>query len=195
MINSTFRKLAAGALFLVLGLSAAQAQQPAASSTAKVFGGRAQYRTWSLGFNAGVLAPVTILGGNKDFNNADLNLGYGFTLRKQLGHAFGLEGSFLGGKLSGSNDVVAAGSNKAFESKLKWTTSLMGVANVATVDFLKRENAVNFLVKAGYGFGGYTQQTTSADNVVSAESETENIEFIPVGLGVKFKVSNTSSLS
>lgn len=190
MINSTFRKVAAGALFLVFGFSAAQAQQPAASSTAKVFGGRAQYRTWSLGFNAGVLAPVTIFGGTKDFNNADLNLGYGFTVRKQLGHAFGLEGSFLGGKLSGSNDVVAAGSNKAFESKLKWTASLMGVANVATVDFLKRENAVNFLVKAGYGFGGYTHQTTSAANVVSAESDNENIEFIPVGVGVKFKVSN-----
>lgn len=191
MNYSTIRKIAFLTIFACLSLTSVMfGQENMSSTTTKTFGGRMQYRTWSLGINAGALTPVTILGGTKDFKNADWNLGYGLTLRKQLGHSFGLEGSFLGGKLSGSNDVLVAGNNKAFESSLKWTTSLMGVVNVATIDFLKRENAVNFLAKAGYGFAEYTSQTTSNANVVTPESANQSIEFIPVGVGVKFKVSN-----
>ena len=76
-------------------------------------------------------------------------------MRKQFGHAFGLEGNVFRGKVSGANkDGNPAGTStgvKVFETELAYAADLRGVVNVATVDFLRRENSVNFFVTAGYG--------------------------------------------
>jgi OOP family OmpA-OmpF porin len=171
------------------------------NSSAKVFGGRAQYRTWSLGLNAGVMSPVTVLGGSNDFTNWDIRLGYGATLRKQFGHAFGIELGFLRGDLEGNNEDAVGGvqnNRKSFETEYAYSGSIMGVANVATVDFLKRENNVNFLVKAGYGIAGYAPSYVTGSGAaeswkgVAGDNNDEKYvqeQFIPVGLGIKFKVS------
>ena len=72
----------------------------------------------------------------------------------------------------------------------------MGVANVATVDFLKRENAINFTVKAGFGQIAYhwaeiNPNSTPKKGTYGPNRDRNNIrnEYVPVGLGVKFKVS------
>jgi OOP family OmpA-OmpF porin len=197
MIFSTSKKVVALSMIMFLGLTTVStAQETATSSVPKTFGGRTQYRTWSVGFNVGSTAPSTLAGGVKDYANGDLNLGYGLSIRKQLAHSFGLEFGFGAGKLSGSTGI---GGNLAFETKLAYTTSLSGVVNVATVDFLKRENAVNFLVKAGYGIAGYSYKITNALNVAtdfqgtygaSGTKKYAQDKFIPVGVGAKFKVSN-----
>jgi OOP family OmpA-OmpF porin len=195
----TIKKVVALSLLSVLGITAANAQD--ASSSAKVFGGSSQYRTWSVGLNAGVLAPVVATGGTNDFDNWDANLGYGATLRKQLGHAFGIEASFLGGKLSGDNDV-AQFDRLSYETKLSFSGALSAVVNVATADFLKRENAVNFTVKAGYGLGAYkwtkvisgsnTDLTPAGGYKYGTNGKHDNTHeaFIPVGVGAKFKISD-----
>ena len=204
MNYSTIKKAVVFSLISVLGLSAANAQDSTMttmSSTAKVFGGRAQYRTWSFGLNAGVLAPVNVLGGSNDFTNWDVKLGYGATLRKQLGHAFGLELGFLRGDVSGNNADATGGvknDRQEFTTELAYSGSIVGVVNVATVDFLKRENNVNFFVKAGYGLAGYAPKTTNATgqvldwNGISGDTRDKKYvkeQFIPVGAGIKFKVS------
>lgn len=200
MIFSTSKKVIALTMIMVLGFTAvSNAQQDSsftANSTPKIFGGRTQYRTWSVGFNVGSTAPSTLAGGVKDYAEGDLNLGYGLSVRKQLAHSFGLEFGLGAAKLSGSNGI---GGNLAYETKLAYTASLSGVVNVATVDFLKRENAVNFLVKAGYGIAGYSYKITNALNVAtnyqgtygaSGTKKYAQDKFIPVGVGAKFKVSN-----
>src|SRR5690606_3330898 len=102
MNYSTLKKGLAASFVALLGVTTlAEAQETA--SSAKVFGGRGQYRTWSIGVNAGVLSPFIATGGSNDFSNFDVNLGYGISLRKQLGHAFGLEGNVFRGKVSGTN--------------------------------------------------------------------------------------------
>lgn len=198
MNYSTIKKAAVFSLVAVLGLSGISNAQDATSSSAKVFGGRAQYRTWNLGINAGVLAPKVIIGGTNDFNKSNLELGYGLSLRKQLGHAFGLEFAGLRGKLSGSNVTgksSVVGLPAAFETNLGYALSISGVANVATVDFLKRENAVNFIVKVGYGYSGYTPKVPNdwenhaGKPYGSGTEKYVNEQFIPVGTGIKFKVS------
>ena len=204
MNYSTIKKAVVFSLISVLGLSAANAQDSTMttmSSTAKVFGGRAQYRTWSFGLNAGVLAPVNVLGGSNDFTNWDVKLGYGATLRKQLGHAFGLELGFLRGDVSGNNADATNGvknDRQEFTTELAYSGSIMGVVNVATADFLKRENNVNFFVKAGYGLAGYSPKTTAGNgtvldwNGISGDTRDKKYvkeQFIPVGAGIKFKVS------
>lgn len=204
MNYSTIKKTLVFSLVAALGLSEVTFAQDATSSSAKVFGGRAQYRTWNFGINAGVLAPNVIIGGINDFNKADLNLGYGLSLRKQLGHAFGLELAAYRGKLSGDNSndsyVLPSTKNHWFESKMGYAVSLAGVANVATVDFLQRENSVNFFVKTGFGLTAFAPKglnTTGPFNWEDHAGEANGTGtnkyvkevFIPVGLGVKFKVS------
>jgi len=204
MNYSTLKKGVAASLVALLGVTTLASAQdaPATSSSAKVFGGRAQYRTWSLGVNAGVLAPVVVTGGSNDYSNWDVNLGYGLSLRKQLGHAFGLEGNVFRGKLSGHNEKV--GNVGKFETELQYAVDLRGVANVATVDFLRRENSVNFFVTAGYGVAAYNPIVTSAANVTTNWKDVKEAAggdsfvkqaYIPVGAGIKFKVSDRVSFN
>lgn len=204
MNYSTLKKGVAASLVALVGVSSLASAQdaPATSSSAKVFGGRAQYRTWSLGVNAGVLAPVVLTGGSNDYSNWDVNLGYGISLRKQLGHAFGLEGNIFRGKLSGHNEK--AGNQGKFETELQYAVDLRGVANVATVDFLRRENSVNFFVTAGYGVAAYNPIVTAQNGTVTnfktvkeAAGDDSYVKqaYIPVGAGIKFKVSDRVSFN
>ncbi len=172
--------------------------QDTTRTSGRIFKGRAQYRTWSFGLNAGILQPVVLTGGSNDYTNWDVNLGYGFTLRKQLGHAFGLELSGLRGDIAGNNDGKVRNGVREFETELAYSGALMGVFNFATADFLKRENSINFFVKAGYGVAAYAPKVTLGNNQVqnwngkSGDNHDEKFVqdvFIPVGAGVKFKVS------
>ena len=199
MNYSTLKKTFVFSLVALLGLVEVSNAQNAASSTAKVFGGRDQYRTWNLGINAGILAPHVVVGGINDYNKSNFNLGYGFTVRKQLGHAFGLELAGVSGKLSGENDATVApiptGSYASFETDLAIAASISAVVNVATVDFLKRENAINFIAKLGYGTSRYTPRAPFDWKEAAGEYDGTGTnkyvkeQFIPVGAGVKFKVS------
>jgi len=205
MNYSTFKKSVAASLVALVGVSSLASAQdaPATSSSAKVFGGRSQYRTWSLGVNGGVIAPVVVTGGTNDYSNWDVNLGYGISLRKQLGHAFGLEGNIFRGKASGHNEK-AGRPNEKFETEIQYAVDLRGVVNVATVDFIRRENAVNFFVTAGYGLTAFNPIVTANNGTVLNWKDVKEAAggdsyvkqaYIPVGAGVKFKVSDRVSFN
>lgn len=163
-----------------------------------LFKGWKMYRTWAVSAHAGALAPIVFSGGTNDFSQWDANLGFGLTVRKQLAHSFGLEMGFTSGKLSGNNHDLPGGvayGLKSFETRLR-ITSLMGVVNVATIDFLRKENWINFLVKAGYSVTSYSNTVIDAnDDVIhnnGSASQHQYIEkkAIPAGVGVKFKISD-----
>ena len=192
------KKAFAFSLVAVLGITTTSNAQnvstKAISSTAKIFGGRAQYRTWNVGLNAGVLSPVALTGasGTNNYRNWDMNLGYGLTIRKQLAHSFGLELSGLAGTLSGSNKNATNGiqdGRTSFKTSLDWSAHVMGVVNVATIDFLRRENSINFLVKAGFGLSGYSNKYIDDKNNTVDNGSTTSKQ-IPVGVGVKFRISD-----
>ncbi|SMC72718.1 OmpA family protein [Pedobacter nyackensis] len=198
MNYSTLKKSLAVSFVALMGATTlASAQDATTSSSAKVFGGRSQYRTWSIGVNAGVLSPFVAIGGTNDFNKMDVNLGYGISLRKQLGHAFGLEGNIFRGKVSGTNEAgpdALGGGIRGFETEMQYGVDLRGVVNVATVDFLRRENSVNFFVTAGYGLLAYNPIVDGNDRKgqFGEDGDKDFIKeaYIPVGAGVKFKVSD-----
>ena len=200
MNYSTIKKALVFSLVAFLALGEVSLAQTAASSSAKIFGGRSQYRTWNIGVNAGVLEPIVKTGGTNDFTNWSPSLGYGLTVRKQLGHAFGLELGYHSGKLTydngGATINLGSGPRTDGVTQISSALSFMGVANVATVDFLKRENAINFTVKAGFGQIAYhwaeiNPNSTPAKGTYGPNRDRNNIrnEYVPVGLGVKFKVS------
>jgi OOP family OmpA-OmpF porin len=207
MNYSTLKKSIAVSFVALMGAaSLANAQDSTSTSTAKVFGGRGQYRTWSLGVNAGVLSPFVAIGGSNDFTNWDANLGYGISLRKQLGHAFGLEGNIFRGKVSGTNEDAPGGivgGIRDFETEIGYAADIRGVVNVATVDFLRRENSVNFFVTAGYGLIAYAPHPNTANpatdykDKVGEDGDNTYVKeaYIPVGAGIKFKVSDRVSFN
>ncbi|WP_316796616.1 OmpA family protein [Pedobacter agri] len=214
MNYSTLKKSVALSLVALTGVATLAVAQdaPATTSGTKVFGGRGQYRTWSIGLNGGVLMPIAPISSTNDYNRWDVNLGYGLNIRKQLGHSFALELNGTRGKISGSNDatIFGAGStNREFETELQYAVDLRGVVNLGSIDFLRRENAVGFFLTAGYGYMAYAPKITLANGTVidtkgnnggsseNGNSITKSGErsdyakgfYIPVGAGVKFKVS------
>lgn len=203
MNYSTIKKALVFSVVAALGFSEASAQD-ATNSSAKIFGGSGQYRTWNLGLNVGALRAHGLIGTN-DFNNYETRLGYGLTLRKQLAHSFGLELGVLRGDFEGDNTgdsyVEPGKAGYRFDTKLGYAASLSGVANVATVDFLRRENAVNFIVKAGVGYAAYAPSGVNSSGPFDWEGKAGEPDgtgdnkyvkgvYVPVGVGAKFKVSD-----
>lgn len=186
-------------LLIALLASATAFAQEIKPATGKIFGGRDQYRTFSVGVNGGVITPVIVLGGSDDYTNWDANFGYSVYLKKQLAHVFGLQANLTFGDLSGNNSDATGGvvgNYKSFKTKIAYGLDLSGVFNLASIDFLNRTNAVNFNVSLGYGLLAYAPSYVNASNTIidwkgKAEGGNDYIKeaYIPVGVGAKFKIS------
>src|ERR1700744_4525359 len=105
MNYSTLKKTVVLSVVSLMAVGAASAQSDSTkkmatsdtATTAKVFGGLGQYKTFSIGVNVGVtsgLVPFT----NNSTNHFKASLGYGATLRQQLSHFFSLQLDYYGGK-------------------------------------------------------------------------------------------------
>jgi OmpA-OmpF porin, OOP family len=192
MNYSTIKKVVACSMVTMVGLAASAQETTTATtnSTATVFGGRAQYRTWSLGINAGIIAPIVPFGTN-DYNDWETSLGYGAFLKKQLAPSFALKFDFHRGNVKANADnndgrTNIAGMPASFDTEIHWAGSIKGVVNVGTIDFLKRDNAVNFFVQGGAGLVNYKPYPNN---------DALHELFIPVGAGVNFKLSNRVALN
>ncbi len=194
------------------------------TSTAKVFGGRGQYKTFSIGINGGVTSPFVAIGGVNDWEKAQLGIGYGISLRSQLAHSFGLQLDLHGGQVKGRNDdngnPQQIGSRTAFATKF-YSATLSGVVNVATIDYIRRKNAINFFITGGAGLAFY--KPSYAETVAQYNAGTDAYNFylsdangnpttpgqpgsgtskrtvkeliIPIGAGVKFKLTDAVALN
>src|SRR5271165_2504530 len=111
MNYSTLKKTVVLSFVSLMAVGMAQAQTTAtdtakmmSGSTAKVFGGAGQYNTWSIGLNVGATTPSVFTGGVDPFSHNVIELGYGLSIKDQLGHSFGLQLDVNGGKLGGDNN-------------------------------------------------------------------------------------------
>lgn len=224
MNYSTIKKTAiAASLVAAIGVAdVAEAQTPS------VFGGRSQYRTWSIGLQGGITTPNTVLGGSNPFGQKvgyfqnKVGEYYGLTIRKQFSHSFGLELEGNRGKIKTYNHDVSGpaieNSHGATSSQVdvNWAASLNGVFQLGTIDFLRRENAVNFYAKVGMGvlasnpvqfanndFSGeevYNHKGEWGEGVFGDREPTGDRDYkltgyIPVGVGAKFKLSEVVALN
>lgn len=201
--KATLKKGAVLVLATTFGLSAVFAQNEkqshekgdATPSSAKIFGGAKQYRTWSVGVHGGVLLPVVVTGGGNNFRAWDAQAGYGLFIKKQLAPAFALKLDAHRGKLSGATDMDGDFAKKqSVKTDLNYAVALKGVVNVGTVSFLKRKKALGFFVQAGYGISDH-KRGLSKEGSQPGMSKSSGIEtFIPVGLGANFKLGNVVDL-
>src|SRR5690606_34874169 len=115
---STIKKgILCGATGVLALISVAQAQSPT------TFGGRSQFRTWSLGVNGGVALPTTIMGNEGPLNHKVNYIDkykprayYGLTVRKQFSSWFGLELAANRGKVFAYNAEPNPEASYGFES-------------------------------------------------------------------------------
>jgi len=208
MNYSTLKKTVALSFVSLMAVAAANAQttsdadMKSSGTAAKIFGGSGQYRTWNIGVNVGLTSPFLPIGTN-NFNNPEMNLGYGISVRKQLAHSFGLQGDVMGygSSVGGNGAEVASNPVKSFNTRIDWTATLSGVVNVATVDYLRRKNAINFYASLGAGFIGYLPKGYASLDETGAviKTSTSGNELlqvvIPVGVGTKFRLSDRVALN
>ncbi|WP_028295916.1 OmpA family protein [Olivibacter sitiensis] len=221
MNYSTIKKAVACSLVASLGVAGAVNAQDA-----KVFGGRSQYRTWSIGINGGITSPNVLVGGSNAFGNkvgffeAPVREYYGINIRKQFSSWFGLQVDANRGRIFTHNSEPFATVNawdgntyQSAETSVQYAVSLNGVFQLATIDFLRRENAVNFYATAGYGLiafnpvmyanndgtgaswdnkGNWGESAT--DRELQGDRDFKREAYIPVGLGLKFKLSDRVAL-
>ncbi|HWZ36236.1 MAG TPA: OmpA family protein [Mucilaginibacter sp.] len=211
MNYSTLKKTVALSLVSLVGVGAANAQTTGTTSstttTAKVFGGAGQYNTWSIGLNVGATSPKLATGGSSDFNGNSVNLGYGLDVKKQLAHSFSLQLNLRGGKVQGTANNAAGYITDGVTNNnyVKFSTdffqgAISGEVNVATIDYLRRKNAINFLVNAGAGLVSFKPTVYGANTPgfpTTAEATYPNRVselVIPVGVGVKFRLTDAVGL-
>lgn len=215
MNYSTLKKTVALSFASLMAVGAAKAQTATDSTStmsttsttttgnAKVFGGRGQYKTLSFGLNAGILSPVVATGGVHDFTDKNIELGYGASLRWQVAHSFGLQLDAHGGTVSGDNFSALNRTRDGFrdyDTRI-WSGTLSGVVNVATIDYLRRKNAINFFITGGAGMVWYHPTFHLADGsfgeYLNADGDKHYVKslVIPVGAGVKFRLSDALALN
>jgi len=183
------------------------------TSTPKIFGGAKQFRSWYFGVHGGVLFPNLITGVN-DYKKSDVDFGYGISLRKQFAPSFGVELNGMMGKAKANNNDAPNGvrlaeipfaggvnSVQSFETKVDWDASILGIVDVAKVNFMRRNNSVSFQVIGGYGLMSYRPTVTLGDGSTfqywnGEDSWGKGIQeqYLTAGAGIKFKLGEGTNL-
>lgn len=178
-----------------------ETSSPSTSSGA-LFGGSRNFRTFSIGVNGGTLIPSVATGGSNDYSKWQLNYGYGAYVKWQLLHFLGLRADYVGGKLKADNSRKLGNGEapnspySSFETSLKWSGSLNAVFNLATINWLHKQNTAQLYVSVGGGLAGYSPEITTAGGITTEYKPSGVIKefYVPVGAGLKFKLSETVNL-
>jgi len=201
MKKKTFLLWAAGTLTLAVPQSTSAQTSNSSSTSAGIFNGPKDFKTWSIGVNGGLLGPVAPTGGQNDFTKWKASAGYGAYVKWQLLHALGIRADYIGGKLKADNSKELGNDEKptrkydSYETKLKWSASLSAVVNVATINWLYKQNFVQIYVSAGAGLAGYNPELMSGSTKIDYKPDGTIKELIiPVGAGLKFKLSEVVNL-
>ncbi|MGX5817310.1 OmpA family protein [Chitinophaga lutea] len=169
---------------------------------AGLFGGSQQFRTVSIGVNAGVLMPTVPIGGSNDFTKWQLNYGYGAYVKWQALRFLGFRANFTGGKVKGDNSRELGNGNppnrqyQSFETTLKWSGSLNAEFDVANINWLHKKPFALLYMSIGGGLAGYNPEVTTPGGVTTDYKPSGSIKefFVPVGAGVKFRLSEALNL-
>jgi OOP family OmpA-OmpF porin len=168
------------------------------TSTVKPFTGTKGFKTFSIGINAGLIAPVAGIGGSNDFTKWKTGFGYGAYIKNQFRHNFALQLDFLRGTTEGNNEEkLGNGSTtsnpySSFKTTLDWSASLSGVITLGNINFVSRKVAVIPYVSAGGGIAAYKPELTQANGeTIKYKTNDESIKefFIPVAGGLKINAA------
>lgn len=184
-------------------LSVAQSTEPVPNKHSSLFGGGGMnYRTFSLGINGGITAPSVLIGGSNDFTKSKVGYGYGAYAKWQLLHFFSLRADYMGGRIQGDqsrdlgNGRPPGRDVESFETRLKWTATLSGVFNFASINWAYRQPLAQLYASVGGGLAGYSPRITPPGGSEMEYKTDGNIKelIIPVGAGIKFRLNDFMNL-
>ncbi|HEY8658423.1 MAG TPA: outer membrane beta-barrel protein [Hanamia sp.] len=170
------------------------------------FTGTSQFRKFSIGINAGLLRPSLIMGGSNDFTKPLYTFGFGGNLKYQFTHHFGVQADLLTGKLKGNNSKDywngAPANDRAissFSTKMSIAASLSGVYAFGNINWLSKKTTVVPYITAGGGIASYKPITVARGTPPPPEvafngGKALNNFFVPVGIGLKFSLSEMVNL-
>ena len=153
-----------------------------------------KFNTFSVGVNAGVLAPVSPLGGSNGFTKWKPTPGYGFYVKNQFTHYLAVQADFLRGTLEGNNDnklgngTETTNPYESFKTDLNWAASISGVVTFGNINWLSDKTKIIPYVSLGGGIAAYKpvlNEGTSSE--IEYKTDGKNIQefFVPVGAGLK----------
>ena len=158
------------------------------------------FRTWSIGITAGALAPIAPFGKN-DFTNWETDFGYGAYVKKQITHAFSLQGNFFRGKLSADNQnklgngTAPSTEIESFETEIHAAGSLTANLNIGQFYWMNRRNTFTPYITGGAGLMSYNPIIKTGGSTVEFKPNGSIQEvFFPLGAGLKFSLSQFVSL-
>lgn len=175
---------------LITTASFAQERNTTTIEGTSPFGSASDYRTWSIGVNAGVLNQSNILGFNRDgFDKLNHNVGYSAYIKKHISPSFGIKAQYLGGKVGGVNEDT----NAEFETKTPWSAALSGEWTMANTNWRFFNSFIKPYASIGLGalnFETRTVDAAGAENTAEAQTKL----YVPVDAGVKFAIAKGINL-
>jgi opacity protein-like surface antigen/outer membrane protein OmpA-like peptidoglycan-associated protein len=182
-------------------LFSANAQtEPQDYNNIKPFSGSSAFRKFSIGVNIGALNPSVIIGGTNNFYNPQTTFGYGANLRYQFNHYIGLQLDYLGGTLKGNQNGWPGAATplvSSFKTNLASAFDLAAVFTFGNINFLKMKNSIIPYITAGLGTASYKVKIVKAGSTTEEDFDngnTENNVFAPIGVGLKFNLSQLMNL-
>lgn len=158
------------------------------------FAPSSDYKTWSIGINAGVLNQSNIFGFNRaGFDKLNHNFGYSAYIKKYISPSFGLKAQYLGGKIGGANETVGATVSE-FETKTPWSAALSAEWTLANTNWRFVNSIIKPYFSVGVGALNFetTTTTTTAAGTNSASAQTKL--YVPVDAGLKFAIAKGINL-
>lgn len=154
----------------------------------------ANFRTWSIGVDGGLLTPYTIFRGHDDYDTPNSNVGYGAYIRNQFSHSFAGQLSFFRGNVEGTGPVPSATSNirDSYKTQINYAVDLSGQFTLANISWRNQRNAIQPYFSAGFGLMGFQPKLRAAANGPEVDYKQDGsvkAAYIPVGLGLKFALS------
>jgi OOP family OmpA-OmpF porin len=166
-----------------------------------LFTGTEGFRTWSIGIHGGAMAPFSATGGRNDFSNWQAALGYGFYIKKQISHIFGLQADIMRGTLKANNDKLWAGLPPAspyasFETDVNYTASLSAVAVLGNISWSQLHTSIQPYISIGAGVINFNPHLVTKTGVAINYKPSGSISdfYVPIGIGLKANLSNRINL-
>ena len=189
---------------LTTSISAISQEIPSSSTVENpdLFSGTKVFRTWSIGLNAGMLAPFSAAGGKNDFSKWVPQLGYGAYIKYQASHTIGLQLDVIRGTLKGNNDKLWAGAPPvgdlaSFETNVNWASSLSAVFVLGNINWSKLHTSIQPYASIGGGGINFNPKTTSKTGVVVDVKPTGSLTefYLPFGVGIRANLGKSVNLN
>ncbi len=144
------------------------------------------FKTWSIGASVGSVAPIGPFGGQNDFSNFSIRLGYGVFIKKQITPVLSVRADAFRGDLKGRN--TGAAPVASFQTDINWAASVSAELNLLNLSLFKQQNNALLYANAGGGLVNYSVTTN-----VSPQNTVQEL-VIPVGVGFRYRLSPSLNL-